>query len=67
MRPELVTYTQWYAGKLVVVENVPAEVCDTCSEKLFSPETVDKLQRLIWSHAQPVRTLQVPVFDLATA
>ena len=25
-----ITYTQWYRGELVAVENVPAEVCENC-------------------------------------
>ena len=34
-----ITYTQWYHGKLVAVENVPAEVCENCNEEYFSPGT----------------------------
>ncbi|MDN3515330.1 MAG: YgiT-type zinc finger protein [Candidatus Brocadia sp.] len=39
-----ITYTQWYQEDLIAVENVPAEVCETCNGEYFSPGTVDKLQ-----------------------
>ncbi len=60
-----VTYTLEMDGKLIVVENVPARVCPQCGEKLFSPETVERLQKTIWEQKQPVRMLQTPVFDFA--
>ena len=58
-----ITYTQWYRGELVAVENVPAEVCENCNEEYFSPETVDKLQIAIERH-RSYKTMQVPVFQL---
>lgn len=59
-----VTYTQWYKGKLIVIENVPAWVCEQCGETYYDPAVVDQIQTLIWSGAAPVRTIQTPVYDL---
>jgi YgiT-type zinc finger domain-containing protein len=42
-----VTYTVERDGKLFVVENVPARVCVETGEQLFTPETVEQLQRII--------------------
>jgi len=67
MKRELVTYTLFYEGRLVVVENVPADVCHQCGEKLFEPETVERLQNIIWSKQQSVRVIEAPVFDMALA
>jgi len=61
-----ISYNQWYKGRLVVVENVPAEVCQRCGEEYFTPEITDKIQRLIYSGAA-VKTMQVPIFDLSAA
>ncbi len=58
-------YTQWLDNRLVVVENVPAWVCEQCGETYFAPEIVEKLQALIWSNAEPARVIEAPVYDLA--
>lgn len=61
-----VTYTLQMDDKLIVVENVPANVCPQCGDKLFSPETVERLQKTVWERKAPARTLQTEVFDFAT-
>jgi YgiT-type zinc finger domain-containing protein len=60
-----VTYTFEVDGKLIVIENVPARVNLETGEQLFSPETVERLQRLIWQQSKPKRVLQVPVYEYA--
>lgn len=60
------TYTQWIDGRLIVVENVPAWVCEQCGETVFDPDVVERLQALIWSDARPVRVIEAPVYDLST-
>lgn len=58
-----VIYTLEVEGRLVVVENVPARVCEETGEQYFSPETVERLQQLIWEEKEPKRTIEVPVFE----
>ena len=65
MTEETVTYTLEVGGKLVVVEHVPARVCSQCGERLFSPETVERLQKTVWEQRGPSRVLETPVFDFA--
>ena len=65
MREQSVTYTIQMDDKLVVVEHVPAMVCDQCGERLYSPETVERLQQTVWDQRSPSRVLQTPVFDFA--
>lgn len=60
-----VTYTLEVSGKLVVIENVPARVNLETGEQLFSPETVEHLQEMIWERKQPKRMIQVPVYEFA--
>ncbi|MBU2611852.1 MAG: YgiT-type zinc finger protein [Chloroflexi bacterium] len=60
-----VTYTLELEGKLVVIENVPARVNLETGEQFFSPETVERLQKLFWEHRKPERMLQVPVYEYA--
>ena len=65
MTEDMVTYTIQLDDKLVVVEHVPAKVCGQCGERLYSPETVERLQGTVWGRRAPSRVLQTPVFDFA--
>ena len=67
LEEQLTTYTQWYEERLVVIENVPAWVCEQCGETYFDPEIVDRVQQLIWSEAEPVRVVETDVYDLNAA
>lgn len=62
-----VTYTLEIDGKWIIVEHVPAKVCPQCGEKLFAPNTVEKLQQIAWDQKEPCRILETPVFDFANA
>jgi YgiT-type zinc finger domain-containing protein len=63
--PEKVTYTIEVDGRLTVVENVPARVCLETGEQLFSAETVERIQQLIFSKQKPSRMMEVPVYEFA--
>jgi len=65
MNEQMVTYTIQLDNKLVVVEHVPAKVCGQCGERLYAPETVERLQSTVWEKREPSRVLQTPVFDFA--
>jgi YgiT-type zinc finger domain-containing protein len=60
-----VTYTLEVNGKLIVIENVPARVNLETGEQLFSPDTVERLQKMIWEQEKPKRVIQVPVYEFA--
>ncbi|MGB2925364.1 MAG: YgiT-type zinc finger protein [Limnothrix sp.] len=59
----LVTYMTEIEGKVYIVENVPARVCVETGEKLFSPETVDHLQEIIWGQSQPIKVIETSVYS----
>ena len=48
-----VTYTLERDGKFIIVEHVPARVCVETGEQFFSPETVERLQQMIWEGERP--------------
>ncbi len=48
---------------LMVIENVPAEVCNVCSDTLLAPETVRRLEELIHRRAEPEK--YVPLYEYA--
>ena len=60
-----VTYTLEVNGKLIVIENVPARVDLETGEQFFAPDTVERLQQVIWAQREPKRVIQVPVFEFA--
>jgi YgiT-type zinc finger domain-containing protein len=62
---KLTTFTQWYRERFVIVENVPAWVCERCGETYYDPDIAEQVQSLVWSEAKPVRTVETPVYDLA--
>jgi hypothetical protein len=53
--------------RVVIFDNVPAEVCSQCGETLFAGPIVDKLHSLLWSMAPATRTIQASVYDLSIA
>ena len=60
-----VTYTLEMKGQLVVIENVPARVNVETGAQLFSPDTVERLQKMIGEQGKPKRVIQVPVYEYA--
>ena len=53
--------------RYIVIENVPANVCQNCGEKLYSPEVTDKLLKFVRNDFKPVKTIEIPVFDFGSA
>ena len=42
-----VIYVLEHQGKVLIIENVPARVCQETGERLFAPETVERLQHIV--------------------
>jgi YgiT-type zinc finger domain-containing protein len=61
-----VTYTLEINGNFFIIENVPAIVCVETGERFFAPETVERLQEIIWENKRPKRVIETPVFDFAS-
>ena len=62
---QTVSYILEKDGKLFVIENVPVRVSVETGEQLFTPETVERIQRTIWEEQRPLRVLETPVFQFA--
>ncbi len=58
-----VIHTVKYKGQVLVFENVPAEVCDLCSDTLLTPETLRHIEKIIQEHTQPKK--HAPVYEYA--
>ena len=59
-----VVHTVRHKGEIVVIEDVPAEVCSACGDVLFAPETLRHIQRMVRERTQPV-TRRAPVYQYA--
>jgi YgiT-type zinc finger domain-containing protein len=56
-----IIHTVRYRGEIIVVDNVPAEVCSVCGDVLLEPETVRRIEILLQGVNAPVRT--APVYE----
>lgn len=52
-------------GVHVLVEHIPAIVCDRCGEKTFSRETTERVRQLVQGDVEPVRAIPLHVFEFA--
>jgi YgiT-type zinc finger domain-containing protein len=59
-----VIYVREHQGKVLIIENIPARVCKETGERLFAPETAERLQHIVWEQRQPTRIIETPVFEL---
>ena len=44
-----VTYGVEVGGRFILVENVPSRVCLENGERFFSPETVERIHKVVWN------------------
>jgi YgiT-type zinc finger domain-containing protein len=42
-------YVQWHGDALLVMDRMPAIVCDVCGEQAYDEQAVEHLQRLLWA------------------
>ena len=62
-----VTYTLEVQGRFIIIEQVPARVSVQTGERLFSPETVERLQQIVWEKQVPSRVIETSVFEFPRA
>lgn len=62
---QLIRYNLAIDDRLVVVENVPAVVCDNCGEISIQPEAAARLQKTIWERKTPVRMIEAAVYEFS--
>ena len=50
-------------GQYLLVDHIPANVCNRCGEETFSRETADRIRLLVRGKAKPSRSIAVKVFE----
>ena len=63
-RKRRVTKHHVHKGRLYIVENAPAEVCQDCGERYFHATTLDAIDRLLDGKHKVKEKLQVEVVSL---
>jgi len=58
-----VSYVIEFKERLHIVEHVPARECLQCGERLYAPETIEKIQKAVWQDRKPDRVIETPVID----
>ena len=61
-KSELVTEIFRIESQFYLVEDIPATVCASCGEEVFSRETTDNIREMLHSKAWPSRSISVEVF-----
>ncbi len=64
-KPEVVSEVFNVEGRRVLVEKIPAQVCEHCGEAAFSRETTEHIRRLVHGAGRPVKTVPMDVFAMA--
>jgi YgiT-type zinc finger domain-containing protein len=67
MHPAAVKTAIWRGERLFVVEDIPAQVCESCMEQYYDEETTEALRRLTeegFTSLEPDRQIVVPIFSL---
>ena len=64
-KAEFVSEVFTIASRRVLVEHIPAQVCEHCCEATFSSETTEHIRNLVHDSKQPVRTEPLDVFAMA--
>lgn len=60
---ELVSEVFTIEGRRVLVEHIPARICDRCGDATFANDTVERVRLMVHGEANPVRTERLEVFD----
>jgi HTH-type transcriptional regulator / antitoxin MqsA len=63
-RDEIVSEVFEIDGRRVLVEQIPAMVCERCGEATYSGETGERVRRLLHEDPKPSRTETLEVFAL---
>jgi len=60
---QLVTVDYRWGERLIIIRNVPAEVCIQCNERYFDAEASRQMEHLILGEKKSVASIAVPVCE----
>jgi len=63
VKEEEINLDFWWGEKLVIFQNVPAEVCQQCGEKFFSAEVYKEMESMVQKEEKPFARVTVDVIN----
>jgi YgiT-type zinc finger domain-containing protein len=64
-RKKRVKKQHWLQGRLYIIENVEAEVCQECGERYFHATTLDVIDRYLLTEHDVKERINVEVVEMA--
>ena len=64
VHPERVEHVHRWGERLVILRNVPADVCTQCGEVFFGPEALRAMDAVVTGDLTPEQHRSVPVYTL---
>lgn len=67
VKPKRVTHVHPWKGQVIILEDVPADVCEQCGEMYFTPDVLKAMDRIAEGEQkeEPERQVLVPVYSLS--
>ena len=65
LEDQRITHPQKYKEEIIILENVPAEVCRQCGEVLLRPDILELLQDMVWKGKSAGHVTELPAYDFA--
>ncbi len=62
---EQVNHIHLWGEKILLFEDVPAEVCQQCGETYFRSDVLELIDAIASSDIKPTKTISVPVFSVS--
>jgi YgiT-type zinc finger domain-containing protein len=61
---DVISYMRKWRGEYLLIDNVPAGVCNQCGEKYFEAKVAEKMDNLMLQKEKVKRNISVPVIEL---
>ncbi|MBL8131021.1 MAG: type II toxin-antitoxin system MqsA family antitoxin [Anaerolineae bacterium] len=65
LHPATINHIQPFEGRYVLIEHLPALVCERCGETYLTPDSHDLIVRILQGSSTPTRIEPVAVYDLS--
>jgi HTH-type transcriptional regulator/antitoxin MqsA len=65
LKKEKISFDFRFNGELVVIDNLPVEVCLQCGEKVLSPAVSQKIDEVLARKKKPEKYINIPVYQIS--
>jgi len=65
VKTDRITHIHRWGKQVIILEDVPADVCQQCGEVYFGPDVLHAMDRVAAGKQKPKRELSVPVYSFS--